>query len=437
MESQFDAKQNKKGASPYSAPKTQEQRVARLQNRPGLGADRERTETAPPIIQQVLKAPAAPLEPEIQETMGARFQHDFSRVRVHTDGRAATSARAVSARAYTVGEQIVFDRGHYAPQTEAGRQLLAHELAHVAQQSQGAPPTRLTIEPPDSPAEQQARTAARSPGAAVGSAAVAVQRENGGGVSVRSPVVEETVTQASDIAGGLSGRQLGRSERELARPIFGTSLDYDRVRLITSDTLQYRTVGNNIYVPDGFTIRNAAMAQTLIHELTHVWQYQHSGTSYISVSLGEQIVAAIGRGSRNFAYAYTIESNQTFFDFNPEQQGSIVENYFAMLRDQREIPTHQAAGVARTYHSNHLGSDGYRRRLSAADRLAEISRELPAHERLIRQMQASMPRREVDVLQLRATDLMQTPGQDILSSMPQERQLMPVRPLLEVRFPGL
>jgi hypothetical protein len=66
-----------------------------------------------------------------------RFGHDFSQVRVHTDRRAAESARSIGALAYTMGEHIVFGTGHYAPSTEAGRHLLAHELAHVVQQRAG------------------------------------------------------------------------------------------------------------------------------------------------------------------------------------------------------------------------------------------------------------------------------------------------------------
>jgi len=62
---------------------------------------------------------------------GAR--HDFSQVRVHTDARAAESAAAVRAKAYTFGRDIVFGPGEYAPSTEAGRRLLAHELAHTIQ----------------------------------------------------------------------------------------------------------------------------------------------------------------------------------------------------------------------------------------------------------------------------------------------------------------
>jgi hypothetical protein len=67
--------------------------------------------------------------------MEPRFGHDFSRVRVHTDARAAHSAMAVSALAYTSGRDIVFAKGQYAPGTEAGKRLLAHELAHVVQQA--------------------------------------------------------------------------------------------------------------------------------------------------------------------------------------------------------------------------------------------------------------------------------------------------------------
>jgi Domain of unknown function (DUF4157) len=65
------------------------------------------------------------------------FRHDFSRVRVHTDARAAQSARTVNALAYTVGRDVVFGAGEYAPDTRKGSRLLAHELTHVVQQAGG------------------------------------------------------------------------------------------------------------------------------------------------------------------------------------------------------------------------------------------------------------------------------------------------------------
>jgi hypothetical protein len=65
-----------------------------------------------------------------------RFGQDFSTVRSHTDGNAAHSARAINAKAFTVGQHIVFGRGQYAPDTKNGKHLLAHELTHTLQQKQ-------------------------------------------------------------------------------------------------------------------------------------------------------------------------------------------------------------------------------------------------------------------------------------------------------------
>jgi hypothetical protein len=67
--------------------------------------------------------------------MEPRFRHDLSRVRIHTDSEAALSTKHIHARAYTVGDQIVFGDGQFAPTTPEGRRLLAHELTHVLQQS--------------------------------------------------------------------------------------------------------------------------------------------------------------------------------------------------------------------------------------------------------------------------------------------------------------
>jgi hypothetical protein len=70
--------------------------------------------------------------------MEPRFNHDFSGVRVHTDNRAAQSARAVNALAFTVGPNIVFSTEQYNPKTSHGQRLVAHELAHVVQQGAAA-----------------------------------------------------------------------------------------------------------------------------------------------------------------------------------------------------------------------------------------------------------------------------------------------------------
>jgi hypothetical protein len=80
-----------------------------------------------------------PLDAPTRTLFERRFKHDFSRVRVHTGPTAARSARNLDARAYTTGPDIVFGEGMYRPETPAGRCLLAHELAHVVQQSRGVP----------------------------------------------------------------------------------------------------------------------------------------------------------------------------------------------------------------------------------------------------------------------------------------------------------
>lgn len=87
----------------------------------------------PPIVDEVLHSGGQPLEPETRFLMEHRFGHDFSQVRIHTDERAAKSADAVDALAYTAGRHIIFGTGQYAPQNSAGQHLLAHELTHVLQ----------------------------------------------------------------------------------------------------------------------------------------------------------------------------------------------------------------------------------------------------------------------------------------------------------------
>lgn len=95
--------------------------------------DNAGTSSVPPIVHEVLTSPGQPLDTGTRAFMEHRFGHDFSNVRVHTDGKAVESARAVNALAYTVGRDVVFGE-QYAPATSQGQKLLAHELVHVVQQ---------------------------------------------------------------------------------------------------------------------------------------------------------------------------------------------------------------------------------------------------------------------------------------------------------------
>lgn len=104
----------------------------RLQAR-RLGSGATGATAAPSAIDDVLRSPGQPLDPAARVFMERRFGHDLGQVRVHADARAAESSRAVNARAFTVGRDVVFGAGEYAPRSSTGRQLLAHELAHVLQ----------------------------------------------------------------------------------------------------------------------------------------------------------------------------------------------------------------------------------------------------------------------------------------------------------------
>lgn len=92
------------------------------------------TTVAPDVAVRATQRGGEPLPLPVRSYFEPRFGHDLSRVRIHSDGEAATAANAVRARAFTMGRDIVFGSGEYAPTTEPGRRLLAHELVHVLQQ---------------------------------------------------------------------------------------------------------------------------------------------------------------------------------------------------------------------------------------------------------------------------------------------------------------
>ena len=155
---------------------------------PSQTTERMGASPMPPSVSEVLRAPGQSLDAQTRAEMESRFGHDFSRVRVHTDEQADLSTRTVSARAFTVGCDVVFGEDQYAPHTESGRRLLAHELAHVVQQGdQHQAPQTLRLNAPDHQLEQAADRAAgdvmqnRAPGAVgremMGASAPTLQRQ--------------------------------------------------------------------------------------------------------------------------------------------------------------------------------------------------------------------------------------------------------------------
>jgi hypothetical protein len=99
------------------------------------------SETAPTVDSSLetninnLRGGGRPLPETVRNYFEPRFGYDFSQVRVHTDSGAVESAQAVNARAFTLGKDMVFGAGQYAPEHEEGKKLIAHELTHVIQQN--------------------------------------------------------------------------------------------------------------------------------------------------------------------------------------------------------------------------------------------------------------------------------------------------------------
>jgi len=142
-----------------------------------------------PVKDLLASSSGQPLDRDTQALMQTRLGHDFSDVRVHADSQATQSAKAVNAHAYTVGTNVVFQSDRYAPGTDSGNKILAHELTHVVQQKAGPvdgtpAPGGISVSHPSDPFEQaaernaeQAMASNAAPAATVAPAAASVQRE--------------------------------------------------------------------------------------------------------------------------------------------------------------------------------------------------------------------------------------------------------------------
>jgi hypothetical protein len=160
---------------------------------------------APSAVGRVLQSAGEPLDPGTRRLMESRIGHDFTGVRVHTDAEAASSARAVGANAYTLGEDLIFAAGRYQPRSDEGQWLLAHELAHVVQQADALPSTGpARIGEADAPEEREAHR-------------VADYVASGGTASI-SRRAGAALIQADDDPTELR-RQLAALEKQAAEPV--------------------------------------------------------------------------------------------------------------------------------------------------------------------------------------------------------------------------
>ena len=206
--------------------------------RKAFSADRSTPAEVPPSVQMTLNRPGEALHPATRNFFESRFGRDFSGVSVHAGPLAAESAQSIGARAYTSGNSVVFANGEYAPATNAGRQLIAHELTHVVQQ--GAAPALPLQRKPASPARQWAE---QDPSAVVRSLG--------------------------------PGRPLSQPQRARFEPAFGVDLSAvqihdDAASAGLTESLNTRafTVGYHI----AFSGEAAQSRSVMAHELAHVVQ---------------------------------------------------------------------------------------------------------------------------------------------------------------------
>lgn len=145
-----------------------------------------------------------PLPAPVRSEMEGRFGAPLADVRVHTDGAAAASAAGLGARAYTAGSDIVFGAANFAPDSAAGRGLLAHELTHVVQQRRaGVPATQPSVADGGARNDKAEREAEANARLAAGSAPLTAREQPAGGVQ-RSGILD-TLGDAASAVGDAAG----------------------------------------------------------------------------------------------------------------------------------------------------------------------------------------------------------------------------------------
>jgi hypothetical protein len=277
--------------------------------------------SVPPVVHDVLRTPGQPLDAQSRAYFEPRFGMDFSTVRVHADSKASESAQTVNAQAYAVGRDIVFNSGKYAPQSPTGRQILAHELAHVVQQGNGEPRSSepYAISNPGDPDECEADIAVQQ--LTVGSLPPIAQGNSAPGTLHRLPF---GITLPTGIRG------LDPVEKGILRPVFGSSLDYSAIHLSNAVggggrqfTVSLPLIGLVINIGSSAYSTPGSDPSLLIHESTHCWQSQHhpSPTAFMANSIASQAAAAAVGGD---SYCYI--PGRPFSTYGAEQIAEQVEN---------------------------------------------------------------------------------------------------------------
>ena len=238
---------------------------------------------APPIVNEVLGGSGQPLDSSTRAFMEPRFGHDFGNVRVHFDARAAASARSVNALAYTVGHDIVFSHGAFAPDDPSGRSLLAHELAHVVQQSDAHTSRGQLQRQPDETSTKETPPAKTPPAKTAPAKAPPRKTLKSEGVDLNDPVASKTsgiidaVLARSQILATYIGDRLkaGFKIAEKGKFVLETSdgnfddAYRDAYDVSAGDTVPKSTMGFLNTKKSEIHLRPGALFGTALHEAVH------------------------------------------------------------------------------------------------------------------------------------------------------------------------
>ena len=242
-------------------------------------------------------------------------------------------------------------------------------------------------------------------------------------VQVRFPVLEQTFVQ---LGGAFASKSRPLTPRELAiaRPIFGSSIVYDAIRVVKGYFANApTTLGNHVRI----SLESRFDDATLVHELTHVWQYQTHGTGYISNSMCAQIAGAIGTGSRNAAYEIhpsDLRTVRSLMELSAERQARTVEHYFVstLLRH----PDEKVRERARTQYWYLV--------VEMTDPKADPAKfeaEFADLQRMVDEIRAARPLRAAEIYQ----ESLYGPVQPrVLDASDPRREPPPVMPMFRIEF---
>jgi len=227
---EFEADRIAEQVMAASAHSTTSRAPVRIQRYAGQAT--EDLEAAPASVDHVLTGSGRPLEPGLRQDMEHRFGHNFSQVRLHTGSAAEQSARDVNAHAYTVGNNVVFGSGQFAPGVHEGRRLIAHELTHVVQQGNGISAKMI---------QRSWDWGRAGAGALIGGVGGAVV----GGL-IGGPVGAAVGAGVGGIAGGLIGGLTGKSKASSPKTV---NIDAVKLRGAKRDPAADVAFANTVFKP--------------------------------------------------------------------------------------------------------------------------------------------------------------------------------------------